>query len=321
MRIAYFAPCFPPHAGTAAERSAGLVARWGRAGHDVVVVTDSARGWLQRERFEGANVVRTRVLPLALASNGVRGANVVIAASSPSAYAWCGWGTSELLRVPFVLELHDTRAVPKVLRARAGLVVSAGHAVVEGASFAAVQGIDVRRVAPAPRDTALRDELGLGSDLVVACFGAHTNDHLLAAARELPEIGFVLVGEGEPHRNVAFVPSPHAARIDRLVAAADVVVASGFDPPARVLEHLARARPVLLLGRGAAATIVEAAGAGWVVPRDDVDAIAEALHEAAADPAGTWTRGEIGRQYVEEHFDGDRVADDYLAALQRLARA
>ena len=82
---------------------------------------------------------------------------------------------------------------------------------------------------------------------------------------------------------------------------------------------MARARPVLFVWRGEAASIVESSGAGWVVARGDARAIVDVVREAQADPAGAWARGEIGRMHVAEHFDRDRLAEAYLAQLHRLA--
>jgi glycosyltransferase involved in cell wall biosynthesis len=308
--------------GAVGRRVESLASRWVRAGHDVAVVTGSPDGGVwRREWQDGVRVVRTTALPLVALASEVRAVDVVIAAAPPVAWALSGWALSTALRVPFVLELHGPCMGVRWLRHRADLLVSASDAIARALGIEAAviaDGVDVGRGTPAPRDTALRAELRIGDELMVACFSAHATDRLLAVARDLDGIRFVLVGEGAATRNVTFVPLPRPGRIDRLVAAADLVVVTARDPVADALEIMARARPVLLIGRCEAAAIVEAAGAGWVVARDDTDAIVDAIRDAEADPAGAWARGEVGRIHVTEHFDRERLAGAYLAELHRV---
>lgn len=298
MRIAYVAKRFPQ------ARVHAFASRWVRAGHDVAVVAD--RG---ASSSDGVRVLRLASIP-----SDLRAADVVIAEASPLPWAVSAWALSELLRVPFVLDVDGAPTAARWLRRRADLIVAGREEVADG--IVIPEGIDVARCVPAPRDTALRDELGLGDDFVVAYLGAQP-DRMLEAARELGDVRFVLVGARSSTGNVTFVPPPRPARVDRLIAAADLVVTFDREP---ALEIMARARPVLFVGRGDAASIVERSGAGWVVPRGDARAIVDVVREAEADPAGAWARGEIGRMHVAEHFDRDRLAEAYLAQLRRLAR-
>jgi glycosyltransferase involved in cell wall biosynthesis len=321
MKIAWVSQCFPPVSGAVAERVHALAGRFARAGHDVVVATGSSdrHGVLRREWQGGVAVVRSVVAPAAALAGEVRACDVIIAVASSRRWALWGWALAELLRVPFVLELHGVRTIPGPVRRRADLlVVASADRSDEMDAIAIPHGIDVRACVPSPRDTALRADLGIGDELVVVGLGTHANDRLQRAAQRLSDVRFVLLGAGAGPSNVTVVPAPRPERRARLVAAADVVVATDDDPLSQILEAMACARPVLLVGRGEAAGIVEAAGAGWVVARDDTDALADAIRDARADPAGAWARGEVARLHVAEHFDADRLADAYLAQLHRI---
>ncbi len=86
--------------------------------------------------------------------------------------------------------------------------------------------------------------------------------------------------------------------------------------PSKIFEVMGCARPVLLAARGEAAEIVRAAGAGWVVPPEDVDAMYCAIREARTDLERARARGLAGHRYVSANFDRDELAGSYLAHLR-----
>jgi glycosyltransferase involved in cell wall biosynthesis len=107
-------------------------------------------------------------------------------------------------------------------------------------------------------------------------------------------------------RMLGVVPS---RRIPELYAANDVAVVTLRDRPVfhgalptKMLEAMAAGRPLVLAAHGEAAALVEASGAGIVVPPEDASALAEALRALAADPALRARLGAAGRRAVERDF-------------------
>jgi glycosyltransferase involved in cell wall biosynthesis len=87
-----------------------------------------------------------------------------------------------------------------------------------------------------------------------------------------------------------------------------------------LLEAMACGRPVIGMGFGGPAEIVDAA-VGWLVPMPDgaaaVDGLAQALRDAHDDPAGAAARGRNARQRVLEHHTWQAR----MAAAERLYAA
>jgi glycosyltransferase involved in cell wall biosynthesis len=85
--------------------------------------------------------------------------------------------------------------------------------------------------------------------------------------------------------------------------------------PTKLLEVMAAARPVVLAGRGESSALVQAAGAGIVVPPGDAAALAAALVALHADPARAARRGAAGRAHVEERFGVERLVDRWASLI------
>ena len=152
-----------------------------------------------------------------------------------------------------------------------------------------------------------------------------------AALRDQP-VAFELVGDGvakpalearargEALVNVRFEPSMPPASLVQRIRDADVCVATTRDHvfcgetiPVKLFDYLACGRPVVAAVRGDAARVVEASGAGVVVPPGDGAALARALTDLLADPARRAALGAAGPPFVESHYSrralGARLAD------------
>jgi glycosyltransferase involved in cell wall biosynthesis len=90
--------------------------------------------------------------------------------------------------------------------------------------------------------------------------------------------------------------------------------------PTKVLEYLARGIPVITTPTPPARRIVEAAGAGIVVPYRDVDAMAEAVVQLRADPARRLALADAGRTTVRRDHDWAVHGPAFVAHLERWAR-
>lgn len=205
-------------------------------------------------------------------------------------------------------------------------------------------GVDLRLFTPRPIDEEQRAALGLQGKFVVSYIGTHGMAQrlqtLLDAAALLqddPEIHVLLVGEGAEReqlvarakaqglRNVTLLGQQPRQAIPALVAASDVVAvllrrSALFEKvlPSKMFEIMGSARPILLGVQGEAEQLLRDAGAGWVVPPEDPEALAAAIRRAKADPQECRRRGDAGRAFVGEHYDRDRLARRYLDDLLEL---
>ena len=109
---------------------------------------------------------------------------------------------------------------------------------------------------------------------------------------------------GAPHVHVhAQVPYEEYLRV---LAGADVLLAS-LRPevqaavPSKVLEYMAAGKPVLFIGKGEGADVVEQVNAGVAVPYGDATLLEERLRELARDSRSRRELGENGRRWVTQY--------------------
>jgi glycosyltransferase involved in cell wall biosynthesis len=293
----------------------------------------------------------------------------VICANSPQFLtAVAGWGAAAMRRVPFVFELADLwpasisavgavkpgmmlRLVEKLelfLYRRAAAVVALTEAfkinlvsrgIAADKIAVVVNGVDLRRYAPAPRDQVLAGKWGLTGKFTVGYVGTHGMAHGLSNVLDTAEhladqsdICFVLVGAGAEREaliaeakqrgltNVIFAPMQPKASMPKVWGVIDVaLVHLRNDPvfagviPSKIFEAMAMGRPVLLSApAGEASRIVEQTGAGIAVPPMDPAALAAAvrtLHDddrrrfdhakASRNASALYSRDEQARKVIE----------------------
>lgn len=198
-------------------------------------------------------------------------------------------------------------------------------------------------IRPLPRSaSALRRELGLGERFTVAYAGnfglAHPLGALLAAAAALPDVSFVLVGEGRGYaaaasaahalENVRILPFQPTERLSDTLAAADLHVAamdrraSGLLVPCKVYGALAAGRPCLFLGPegSEAARLLDEVGCGIVLAPDDGAGFARAIRAYAADPARCAIEGRRALA-ASARWDADVAAARFMELAESVRRA
>jgi len=298
----------------------------------------------------------------------------VVVATSPQFFAAVGgWALAALRRVPFVFELGDLwpRSISAVgamrdsaaLRAlerlelflyrRAAAVVALTHAFkadliqrgIPATKIAVViNGVDLPRYAPRPRDQALATEWGLGRDFVVGYVGTHGMAHglinVLDAAerlRDRPDLRFLLVGAGAERRmlvetaakrgldRVVFGPPQPKERMPAVWSLCDVALIHLKDSPAfaevipsKIFEAMGMGLPLLLAApEGEASRLLQADGAGRWVPAGDPDALAAAVR-ALADDAPTRQALAAASHAAAPRHTRQRQATLFLAVLERV---
>ncbi len=184
-------------------------------------------------------------------------------------------------------------------------------------------GIDTTRFRPDPETrAAMRSELGLPENTIVVLHAARLDpmkDHagLLAAASRLPEIHFLLIGDGTQTLNLPGNAQGFGRRDDaeRFAAVSDLVVSSsafgeGFSNA--LAEGMAAGLVPVATRVGDAATIL--GDCGRLVAPGDPEALAVAIGSLAQDRDQLRDQAPAARQRIETCFGSEAMADRFLAA-------
>lgn len=188
-------------------------------------------------------------------------------------------------------------------------------------------GFDVEPFLHPPRDRQdVRRELGLDeSDLVVGkvarLFHLKGHEFLIRAASDIvaaePAVKFLLVGDGilreQYEREIAdrgltrhfvFTGLVPPDRIPELMAAMDIVVhTSQWEGLARVLpQGLIAGKPVVSYDVGGAREVVIPGETGFLLPRDSIHPLTDAVLTLARDPKLRERYGETGRARCRDLF-------------------
>lgn len=302
-----------------------------------------------------------------------RRSGAVVAMSPPLTLGLTAWLASRLRRCPMVFNIQDvfpdaaveTGAItnPTIIRAASWLervsyraadavtvlsgdlhdnVVAKLPAELAHTVHVIPNFVDTDVIVPADRTTAYRSELGLGDGPVVLYAGnvgfSQSLDLVLAAARELPEVTFLINGNGAARAsledaargipNVRFADYIASERLPELLATGDVHVVplraglGRVSVPSKTYSIMAAGRPVVAaIDPGTEVPrILDASGGGLAVPPDDPTAFTEALRRLVADPARCDRLGAAGRAWVEREASPEAVGSAYDALLRSLAR-
>jgi glycosyltransferase involved in cell wall biosynthesis len=157
--------------------------------------------------------------------------------------------------------------------------------------------------------------------------------------REMPDIQFVLIGEGidlpvlkaaverQGLSNVRFIAQQPETEMPRFFAWADgLLVHLRNDPlyqitiPSKVLNYMACGHPILCAVVGDGAEVVRAAGAGLLCPPEDPQALAQAVRTLYTMPAAQREAlGEAGRESFLQNYTRRVVVERQMQVLQEVA--
>jgi colanic acid biosynthesis glycosyl transferase WcaI len=265
----------------------------------------------------------------------------VVVATSPQFFcAVGGWALAAVRRLPFVFELRDLwpasivavgamrksftiRMLERIelfLYRRAQAIIPVTFSFkedliergIDGSKIhVVINGVDLDRYAPAPRDAELAAQYDLGDRFVVGYLGTHGLAHALGKVleaaerlRDQDEIVFFFAGGGAERArvesivkeralpNVRLIPRQPKEMMPRLWSLCDVTLIPLRDTPvfstvipSKLFEAMGMGIPVVMsLPIGEATRIVEETGCGVVVPPEDPEALARALVELAGNP-------------------------------------
>lgn len=200
--------------------------------------------------------------------------------------------------------------------------------------------VDTVAITPLDRLTAYRNELGIGDEFVVMYAGnvgmSQSLELLLEAARQMPEVTFVVNGDGSARKpleasaaglaNVRFGSFQPAERLSEVLATGDLHVVplrSGLgrvSVPSKTYSILAAGRPILAaIDPGTEVPrILGASGAGRAVLPDRPDLFVAELRTMLAAREELAASGRNGRSWVEHHVSPAAVAERYEALFAAL---
>lgn len=299
----------------------------------------------------------------------------VVVATSPQFFcAVAGWIVSVLKWRPFVFELRDLwpasimavgamrksfairilEAIELFLYRRAAAVVSVTESfredlVARGIGRDKVQvvinGVDLSRYEPRPRDQDLAREFGLEGRFVAGYLGTHGLAHalpkVLEAAerlRERDDIAFIFAGSGAERgrverivaerqlTNVKLIPRQPKEQMPALWSLCDVcVVPLRNSPvfatviPSKIFEAMGMGVPILMsLPRGEATDIIERTGSGICVEPEDPEALSNALIALADNPRLVEQLRHHARS-AAPNYSRDHLAERMLNVLASIA--
>lgn len=120
---------------------------------------------------------------------------------------------------------------------------------------------------------------------------------------------------------VEYVGAPDGPEKVRFLRSCSIFAVPSRLPERRAmawLEAMAAGLPVVAPDRGVFPEIVSLTGGGVVVPTDTPEALADATSKLQDDPDQADRLGRSARAGVVEHFSGDRMVTDTLAAYEKL---
>jgi colanic acid biosynthesis glycosyl transferase WcaI len=203
-------------------------------------------------------------------------------------------------------------------------------------------GADTRMFHPCEPDVVLKKKLGLEDKRIILWAGtlgyAHGLDFVLQAAQILSaqhHIHFLFVGDGSARKQLEF--QAHELRLSN-VTFQDPVAIEKLPPyfsiaecalaslrslpthdgakPSKIFPALASGKPVIFVGKGECAKLIEGAHAGIVVPPENPQVLASAISQLFDRPEILRQLGGNGRRYVEDHFDWSKLISKWVAQLK-----
>jgi colanic acid biosynthesis glycosyl transferase WcaI len=309
---------------------------------------------------------------------GLRGPkpDVVVATSPQFFAAVAGWAIGKARRLPFVFELGDLwpasiaavgviesnnlalhwmEKLELFLYRQSASVVALTQAFKDNLvrrSIAAdkvavvLNGVDLARYAPRPRDLSLAEEWHLTGHFVVGYIGTHGMAHALgnvlnAAERlkDVPDLRFIFVGSGaergallaEAERrhidNVVFIPPQPKDLMPRIWSLCDVALVHLKDRPAfaevipsKIFEAMGMGLPLLLAAPpGEASHIIDEERVGLCVAAENPEALATAVMQLKTDADARRGYAEASLAAAPRHTR-EVQAREMMAVLEKVVR-
>jgi glycosyltransferase involved in cell wall biosynthesis len=278
--------------------------------------------------------------------------DVALVHTHSSTDSWLAGLAARSRRRPVVRSRHVTIAISRrraLVYRLADRIISSGEAaarVVAAAGVPAARivpippGVDTTRFHPAVSGAGVRAELDLGTAPVVGLVanirGSKGHDVFLAAAAAVlarePAARFLIVGDGvgfeDVRRRVRTLGLEPVVRmtgfrrdIPEVMAALDVLVLPSLRSEAAsqvIAQALAIGTPVVATDVGGSGELVRNGQTGRLVPAGDAAALAAAIADSLADPAGARAMARRGQAVVRAEHSLDAAMVRTTAVYEQL---
>jgi len=250
-----------------------------------------------------------------------------------------GFGLHMLEKVELFMYRRAERIIPLTNSFKRNLI---GRGVPECKIDVVINGVDLSRYAPRPRNLDLAEEWGIApGEFVVAYVGTHGMAHALGNVLDAAEhtngrIRWLLVGAGAERENLVadanrrrlsnltMIGAQPKERMPDVWSLSDVALVHLRDTPlfesvipSKIFEAMGMGLPILLAcPTGEASQIVQESGAGICIRPEDPEALAAAAELLSGNPE--LTRKFASRSLASApHYSRERQARDYMAALEK----
>ena len=349
-----------------AWRTRTVVEPWGSVARlDPYAGSDKRNLWRRALGFVGFSV--TAAVAGSRVARGQR-LDAVLVMSPPLTLGVSGWFVSRLRRAPLVVNIQDVfpdaavesgaitnrlviaaaRRLERWVYGRAEVVTVLSEDLAENLRAKVPRQrawrvrtipnfVDVEAIRPADRITSYRRELGIDDRPVVMYAGnvgfSQSLDSMIVAARALPDVWFVINGDGAARpdlerrahglANLVFGDYQPAERLSEVLATGDVhavLLKSGLgrvSVPSKTYSIMAAGRPVVAAidADTEVTRLVLGSSGGMCVPPDDADAFVDAVRSLVGDPERRGAMGRDARRHVESEASPTAVAEAYATVL------
>jgi colanic acid biosynthesis glycosyl transferase WcaI len=202
-------------------------------------------------------------------------------------------------------------------------------------------GVDTVRYQQREPDRGLKKELGLTGKRIILWAGtqgyAHGLEFVMQAAKLLlphQDIHFLFLGDGSSRKqlerikqelqltNVTFrdpvpiekLPPYYSIAECGLASLRSLPVHEGARP-SKIFPVLACGKPLIYIGTGECARLINKAQGGVVVSPEDPEALARAVSELFAQPELIRRLGENARRFIKENFDWSQIVEKWISQL------
>ncbi len=371
MRIAQVSPWFYPHLGGVESHVESLAKELAARGHEVTVVTtrDDPQS-VERERKDGFEVLRVKARVVVMRTPiapRIRTAlrdlptDLIHAHLPPPLSAHYAADASEARDLPFVVTYHCDVELPSpfgtavealyrrslgastLRRARKVIVTTRTYAATSRALWRHSPAIipnmvDTERFHPDVDGSVIRERLKVPARkpivLLVGRIVPHKGvEHFIEAARYLPDVSFLVVGEGsslEAMRHLAaslgmddrvrFLGRVSQENLPKLYAACDVFVLPSVSRLEAfgivALEAMATGKPVVVADIPGVREVIEDGREGLLADPLNPQDLAEKTRVLLSDSARAREMGRRGRETVLSTFSIAKVTDQIEAVYR-----
>jgi len=208
-----------------------------------------------------------------------------------------------------------------------------------------LNGVDTGHIRPVSGAGALRRELAIADDAIVALYAGNMGEKqglellvdVMGRLRANPNIQFVMCGRGavytrlrektNAYTNVHWLPPQPYERLNELLNLGDIHLlpqladAADLVMPSKLTGIFASGRPVVATAHTGTQVAKVVENRGVIVPPEDVNAFVRALVELADSAVLRESLGAAARDFAVRHLDRDMILAGIETKLEELARA